>query len=89
MHLLHPNLKLKSDLKIAFILKSVVESNEATSADASLDRDSLVTIPSAISDVLKREKYYTSSDARRLLVTLADVPHVQMHSPLARTMHLN
>ena len=56
VHLLLPNLKLKSDLKNAFSLKSVVESNEATSADASLDRDSLVTIPSTISDVLKREK---------------------------------
>ncbi|KAL5484240.1 hypothetical protein EMCRGX_G020702 [Ephydatia muelleri] len=83
VHLLHPNLKLKSDLKNAFILKSVVESNEATSADASLDRDSLVTIPSTISDVLKREKYYTSSDARRLLVTLADVPHADVASLLS------
>eukprot|EP00731_Ephydatia_muelleri_P023734 Em0016g5a len=83
VHLLLPNLKLKSDLKNAFILKSVVESNEATSADASLDRDSLVTIPSTISDVLKREKYYTSSDARRLLVTLADVPHADVASLLS------
>ena len=40
----------KSDLKKAFSLKSVVESNEATSADASLDRDSLVTIPRTIRD---------------------------------------
>ena len=38
VHLLLPNLKLKSDLKNAFSLKCVVESNEATSADASLDR---------------------------------------------------
>ena len=83
VHLLLPNLKLKSDLKNAFSLKSVVESNEATSADASLDRDSLATIPSTISDVLKREKYYTSSDARRLLVTLADVPHADVASLLS------
>ena len=64
-HLLLPNVRLKSNLKKAFSLKSVIESNEATSANASLDRDSLVTIPSTIRDLLKGEKRYTSSDARR------------------------
>ena len=82
-HLLLPNLRLKNDLKKAFSLKSVVEYNEATSADASLDRDSLVTIPSTIRDVLKGEKRYTISDARRALVTLADVPHAYVASLLS------
>ena len=93
-HMLLPNLRLKcdGDLKMSYKIWSAAEATEEQPPKAvpevkedplvSVPSDILATIPNTIRDVLKREKRYTSIDARKLLVPLAHMPRADVASLL-------
>ena len=91
--MLLPNLRLKceADMKISFSIQSAMAAIEVPVIDkeaqnkasfVSIPVDILSTIPTTIRDVLKCERRYTSMDARKLLVPLADVPQAYVASLL-------
>ena len=91
--MLLPNLRLKceADMKMSFSIQSamaaievpVIEKEAQNKASfVSIPVDILSTIPTTIRDVLKCERRYTSMDARKLLVPLADVPQAYVASLL-------
>ena len=91
---LNPNrLKCDANMKMSFSIQSAVADIEVpmphTELEAedraqfvSIPLDILSTIPTTIRDVLECERRYTSMDARKLLVPLADVPQAYVASPL-------
>ena len=91
--MLLPNLRLKceADMKMSFSIQSamaaievpVIEKEAQNKASfVSIPVDILSIIPTTIRDVLKCERRYTSMDARKLLVPLADVPQAYVASLL-------
>ena len=91
--MLLPNLRLKcdADMKMSFSIQSAmadidvpVHEHEAEdhASFVSIPLDILSTIPTNIRDLLKCERRYTSMDARKLLVPLADVPQAYVASLL-------
>ena len=88
---LNPN--SDADMKMSFSIQSAVAAIEVpvqhTELEAedraqfvSIPLDILSTIPTTIRDVLECERRYTSMDARKLLVPLADVPQAYVASLL-------
>ena len=98
--MLVPNWNMKSDaeMKKVFSLKSILAPIEAVVGEENRtvvplvgispsDGNMFTTITSAIRDALKPVKRLTSTDARRLLVPLSDLPRPYVASLL--TLNIN